>query len=364
VVTLTADHHAFGSQHEHATRAEVARRLAALQRFDFCGEYDPHVRYAPPLYFVPSDTLGTLAAARALGIAGANDLFGGVVPQPFVATKAITHALPSTRAARPAGWKARFAAEVADVVLPGYCAFSRREAQAAGERLLRQGTVRVKPVCATGGRGQTAVHDGAALADALSAMDEHEIATHGVVLEENLDAPVTCSVGQVVLGPLTVSYHGVQRLTIDNRSSPVYGGSDLTLVRGRFDALLALPLAPEVRLAVTQACHYHRTVQRYFRGFFASRTNYDIAQGNSPAGEWRSGVLEQSWRLGGASGAEVAALERFHADPDCRRVRAATFEVYGGAAPPAGAAVYFHGTDAQAGLLAKYAMLESYADTP
>jgi hypothetical protein len=74
-------------------------------------------------------------------------------------------------------------------------------------------------------------------------------------------------------------------------------------------------------------------------------------------------VLEQSWRVGGASGAEVAALELFRAHPALRAVRASTVEVYGGGAPPPppGAAVYFRGVDEGVGPITKYATVEPAA---
>ena len=56
--------------------------------------------------------------------------------------------------------------------------------------------------------------------------------------------------------------------------------------------------------------------------FFASRRNYDIARGIDAQGQWRCRVLEQSWRIGGASGPEVAALQAFRADPALRVIRA------------------------------------------
>jgi hypothetical protein len=74
-------------------------------------------------------------------------------------------------------------------------------------------------------------------------------------------------------------------------------------------------------------------------------------------------VLEQSWRIGGASGAEIAALEAFRADPGLRVVRASTVEAYGaGAVPPPGATVYFCGVDDDAGPITKYATVERHAD--
>jgi len=72
-------------------------------------------------------------------------------------------------------------------------------------------------------------------------------------------------------------------------------------------------------------------------------------------------VLEQSWRIGGASGPEVAALEAFRADPLLRAVRAHSTERYGAhTAPPPGAIVHFHGVDPVAGPLVKYTMVEPH----
>jgi len=97
---------------------------------------------------------------------------------------------------------------------------------------------------------------------------------------------------------------------------------------------------------------------------FASRCNYDIAQGVDQEGRWYSGVLEQSWRMGGASGAEVAALEAFRNDPSLSVVRASTTEVYGESPTlPSGATVYFQGVDGKVGQLTKYARLEEYGNT-
>jgi hypothetical protein len=142
----------------------------------------------------------------------------------------------------------------------------------------------------------------------------------------------------------------------------VYGGSTLTVVRGDFDELLRLDLPPEVRTSVTQARVYHAAALASFAGMFASRCNYDIAQGYDDREQWRSGVLEQSWRMGGASGAEIAALDAFKSDPDLRVVRASTTEIYGEpAALPADATVYFSGTDRRVGRLTKFARLEAYA---
>jgi len=347
-------------RHEQLTQMAIAERLARVLECEFGGEFEPARAYADALYFVPSDPL-TTDQARRLSIRAPNDLFGGVVPFPFVATKAITHALQGAGAAAPPGWSATFAEQVRDVVLPGFTAFSIGDARAAGRQLLRDGPVRLKPVEGIGGSGQQAVGDASALDAALDALDSGTLSRTGIVIEANLTEVVTYSVGQLQVGAVLASYWGVQRLTANNHGVEVYGGSSLTVVRGGFDTLLALPLAAPVRTAIEQACAYHDAALASFAGMFVSRSNYDVAQGVDGRGRWRSGVLEQSWRIGGASGAEVAALQAFAADPALRVVRAATTEIYGGtAAVPADATVYFDGVDEHAGRITKYARLEPH----
>src|SRR5205085_11684990 len=124
----------------------------------------------------------------------------------------------------------------------------------------------------------------------------------------------------------------------------VYGGSDLIVVRGDYEVLIELDLAPEARVAVAQAREFDAAVAQEFPGLFASRRNYDVAQGTDAAGRWRSGVLEQSWRIGGASGPEVAALQLFRDDPALTAVHAWCLEVFGSSAdPPPDAIVHFRG---------------------
>ena len=360
VVALSLDERAYASVHECATRLAFAERIAALKGLAFHGKYSAASSYERPVYFVPSDTIASAHQAHALGITGPHDLFGGVVPHPFVSTKAITHPLVHPDAACPRGWSQAFAAHVAGAVLTGFTAFSREDARAAGGALLRLGAVRVKPVRETGGRGQQVVTDVQTLSQCLAAMDEAELNAHGLVLEENLADPVTFSIGQVVVGGLTATYHGTQCLTRDRRGHAVYGGSDLWLVRGGFDALLATRPPFDVRLAIDQARLYHDAVGECFPGFFTSRLNYDVARGRGPLGQWRSGVLEQSWRVGGATGAELAALELFHHHPERDRVHARCVEVHGDPAPlPPQAQVYFQGEVPDVGWLTKYTLIDS-----
>jgi hypothetical protein len=167
------------------------------------------------------------------------------------------------------------------------------------------------------------------LAAAIAEQDVEEVAVWGLVLEENLQDVVTYSVGQVQVGGITASYYGTQSLTQDNQGETVYGGSALQLVRGDYPELLKLGLEEPIRRAVAQAMSYEKAAIMCFPQFLASRRNYDIAQGRNARGQLCSGVMEQSWRIGGASAAEIEALMAFAANSTLRRIRCSTHEVYG-----------------------------------
>lgn len=349
--------------HESATCRELARRLAEIKGYDFAGEFDAARSYSGALYFVPSDTFVTVEAAHQLGIHGEHDLFGGVVPFPFIATKTITHPLPAKDAHAPQGWSFDLAQRVRDVVLPGFSAFSLRDARDAAARLLDQGAVRIKKPSGIGGLGQWVASDAGEFESHLLALNEQDVEREGLVIERNLTKVTTMSVGQVRVGNLLATYYGTQQLTTNNAGENVYGGSTLTVVHGDFDALLRLVLAREALTAIEQARIYHAGVMQSYPAMFASRCNYDVAQGFDEQGRWQSGVLEQSWRIGGASGAEVEALCAFRADPSLRAVRASTCELYGtDTAVPADAMVYFRGVDESVGPITKYSRLEPYAN--
>jgi hypothetical protein len=349
--------------HDMVGKAELTRELAALLGVEFAGDYEPGPAAGGALYFVPSTTLVGLAEARRLGIRGPLDLFGGVVPSPFVATKVITHPLVRPDAAAPRGWSAAFAQDVQHAVLPGYSVFSPADALEAGLRLLAEGPVRLKRADGVGGLGQWVVADAKELAEGIAGIEVDELVRQGLVLERNLASLETYSVGQAQVGWMVASYHGTQRLTRNHRGDEVYGGSDLVVVRGGFDELLAMPLQPEIRAATEQALTYHHAALRHFKGMFASRYNYDVVHGVDANGRPHAGVLEQSWRIGGASVAEIAALRAFRADPSLACVRASSHEIHGdNGEVPDGAMVYFDGVDPVVGRLRKYALVEPYAD--
>jgi Protein of unknown function (DUF3182) len=334
----------------------AAKTIAKIKGYDFGGNYDPAGEYPEPLYFVPDDTV-LLNEALGVGICSPNDLYGGVVPHLFAKTKAITHGLVDRRAERPLGWCSAFAERVRQVVLPGYTVFSDHDARLAAGRMLRCGPVRLKKPASASGRDQTVVATWNELDPALEKITEDEMATYGLVLEENLRQVRTLSIGEIAVGRLRISYHGTQRTVRDNEGRPVYGGSDLVCVRGGWEALDALPMGPEVHAAVVAARRYDEaTVELH--GFVASRRNYDVGQGIGIDDRPRSGVLEPSWRVGGASSAELAALAAFASDSSLQIVRASHVEEYGKACQaPAGAMVDFQGDDPEAGPMLRYTIV-------
>ena len=157
------------------------------------------------------------------------------------------------------------------------------------------------------------VAEAAELDAAVAGIDGAEVSSGGLVLEENLTHVTTYSVGQVRVAGLVATYYRTQRLTPDSTGRAVYGGSDLIIVAGDFDPLLGLNPSDDIRVVVADARAYDAAAMECSPGLLASRRNYDVARGLDAEGRWRCGILEQSWRIGGASGAEIAALERFRA---------------------------------------------------
>jgi Protein of unknown function (DUF3182) len=312
-------------------------------------------------YYLPARTL-TGSMAEQLGIQSETDFFGGWVSAPFIATKAISHPLfPGGLA--PAAWAQGFADTAGAALLPGWTVFSKADARRAAGQFLGARPVRLKPVRATGGRGQEVIHSPAALEAALELMADGELAEWGLVLEENLHQVETYSVGQVRVGSLVASYVGTQRLTQDHSGAWVYGGSDLNVHRGGYDALLGLPLPPVLKQAVRGARAYEEAVLLHYPGFMASRRNYDIATGLAHDGARLTGVLEQSWRVGGASSAELLALRAFHRNPRLHQVHASTYEVFGDTPCPTDAELFFQGDDPEVGPLLKYARIQTHGDS-
>ena len=360
-----------GGGHEDATLEALARRIARLRGSGYAGAYD--ASEAPPrnAYLVPEATL-LRSLVAGLDVHAPADLFGGVVPHRFVATKLISHPAARPDARVPRGWEPALAGRLAQAVLPGFSVFDAADALAAFDRLSSLGPVRFKLARGIGGNGQQRIAARAELEEALHALPDGELERHGASLEQDLRDAVTFSIGVVECAGQRVAYHGRQRTVTTPQGHEAYAGSTLDVVCGGLDDLVGRlsstnardpaqgdPAESALLRAVRQARRYDVEMQRAFPGFFASRRNYDVVSGLDAAGERRSGVLEQSWRLGGASPAELLAMEAFAANPAVVRVRAACHEIYGECTPPPGAIVHYDGHDPRLGKLVKYAILES-----
>jgi Protein of unknown function (DUF3182) len=342
--------------HERVTLSIVAQAIARIKGAKFAGLYDSAKRYPGNVFFVPDDTL-VLDEASCLGIRLPTDLFGAVVPYPFAKTKAITHQLVNPSADRPEGWSSAYAELVQDVVLPGYTVFSVDDARTAAERLLSSGPIRIKEPLAAGGAGHAVATTIAEVEAFLEAFPEAAIAAHGLVVESNLRDVTTVSIGQITIDDMTIAYHGKQRVATNNAGCRVYGGSALVCVRGGWEALARLPMPGAVCLAAAQAKLYEDAMREY-PGFLVSRRNYDVAQGLDGKGRRRSGVLEASWRSGGASTAELAALSEFARDPTVQVVEASAVKLFGkGHEAPRNAVVHYRGDDPEDGPITRYTMV-------
>ena len=113
-------------------------------------------------------------------------------------------------------------------------------------------------------------------------------------------------------------------------------------------------------LAFGQAQSFDNAADEAYPGFDASRRNYDIAQGLASDGQRRSGVLEQSWRMGGASSAEVAALQSFVNNPGLRAIHVSSVETYSDQPLPADAIEIYRGPAENSDFLLKYVTVKPY----
>ncbi|MBI6564337.1 DUF3182 family protein [Pseudomonas synxantha] len=347
-------------QHEVETNRALARWLAQILGLKFGGNYDPDLHTGRELYLLPTQTLVGPAQAHQLNIKGPEDLWGGYVDHDFICTKAISHGLLGPEAKAPEGWSPLFCERVRDVVLDGLTVFSLDDARPAATRLLYSGPIRLKPVHACAGRGQEVIHSLDEFDAVLARPEASKMFSEGVVLEQDLHDVVTHSVGQSFIGAHVFSYCGEQYLTQDGQGEEVYGGSNLLVVRGYYEDLLNLDLPEDVREAIEQARVFDNAADEAYPGFYASRRNYDIAQGLDSDGQRRSGVLEQSWRMGGASSAEVAALQSFINNPGLKAIRVSSVETYVDQALPADAIEVYRGPAENSEFLLKYVTVKPY----
>ncbi|HLT44018.1 MAG TPA: DUF3182 family protein [Luteimonas sp.] len=325
-VTPLIDHDRSNATHEVASLHAASRLVAGLLGCsNAIGGADP-----ASSYWLPARTL-LQDEARLLGIEDESQLWGGVVPHAFVGTKLVSHPLWPGGSGAPAGW--RDVPGIEACTLPGWSVFNREDARAACRALLTDGPVRFKNPWARGGNDQVVFDDARAAQDWLDAAIGLE---HGLVVERDLSGTVTYGVGSARIGEHAIAYFGTQSTVRDHRGHEVYGGSRLTVLRGDLAQLCTALPDPGAREAVCTAMHYDRAVRGCYR-VLASRCNYDVIVGEDRDRRRHCGVLEQSWRFGGASMAELLAMERFAREPDLHWLVAETVESYDRPQLPAGA---------------------------
>ena len=362
VVTYPLGDAALQHGHMEATRNELARRLAALTGFAFAGEYDPREAKAP-LYFVPSDTLDHDTAVRA-GIRRQSDLFGGVVPHPFVATKTITHPLVDAPSCVPMGWSREFARRVEPVVLNGVSAFAKEDALGAGSRLLEEGAVRVKPGGGIAGLGQSVVDNVIDLAVALEAIEPDVMARLGVVVEQNLSDVTTYSVGQVRVADLVCHLlwdavhddqqsrrRGLRRLGLDRRAWRFRRDARPAVAGGcrRWRSIRRAPTTLR-RTSASKACSRRGATTTSRRAAMARAAG--VRECSSSPGAWAGRAAPRS-----ARSKPFAPTRR---SMSCARRRARSMATRRSSRPERWSTTRV--TDESVGALTKYALTERHAD--
>lgn len=346
--------------HETTVQEAISRHIATLLNCEFRGNrHDWRVRHGD-CYYVPADTL-VGGPDGLLSDLDEEDFFGGVVPARWVGTKIISHPLWRHDSVAPASWSHSFMEKAGDCVLRGYSVFTLDDALACGTLLLQRGPIRLKLPEFKAGKGQLLITAPMELHLALAGMSQQAIASTGLVIEEHITELMTYSVGQINVNGLTASYVGTQGLTTNNEGDPVYGGSRLVMARGGYEQLLALPVSPRTATAISQARTYEQAALESFDGLILSRRNYDVAQGINAEGEFVSGVLEQSWRIGGASSAEIFGLAHLCENLAVRHVLASSIEMYGEhVSIPDGADVLYQGSESDVGPITKCVRVSEY----
>lgn len=346
--------------HETTVQEAISRHIAALLNCEFRGNRDDLQARHGDCYYVPADTLVGCPHGL-LSDLGEEDFFGGVVPARWVGTKVISHPLWHPDSVAPPGWSHSFMEQAGECVLKGYSVFSLDDALECGTFLLERGPIRLKLPEFKAGKGQLLITNAMELHLALAGMSPQAIANTGLVIEEHITGVMTYSVGQINVNGLTASYVGTQGLTTNNEGEQVYGGSRLLIARGGYDQLLELPLSARTATAISQARTYEQAALDAFDGLVLSRRNYDVAQGINAAGEFVSGVLEQSWRIGGASSAEIFGLSHLCENLSVPHVLASSIELYGEhVSVPEGAEVLYQGCDADVGPITRCVMVSEY----
>lgn len=278
-------------------------------------------------YHIPSKPISS-ADAEKYGIKSSEDIFGGVVEDLLHANKGILHTTLSNTSLHPSGYSQDFPKLIRNAVLPGYTAFSKAEAVEIMKCMNKHGTgsVRLKDPLESDASGQYVITNTIELDNVLSKYSDKNIFENGLVLEANINEAVTLSVGLIIFGNQEYSYFGKQKSVFHNGRSK-YGGTEIAMFRGNFNNLInRVDTGSNLHIAISQTS----TVFDAFGTLdpILSRANFDVVQGFNNKGEFLSGVTDQSFRLGGASPAEVLAISKLNSDKNIECVNAEVDLIY------------------------------------
>lgn len=313
---------------DQITQQQLALKLEQIFNYETPSDFTLSAM-APSIqeYLLPLHTL-LLSEAQRLGVSTPQDLYGGVVPYEFTKAKVVSHPLQQVSMEAPTGWAHELGHELRPYTLKGYSAFSVQDAFWVARGLVHEGPIRIKLAHSNASQGQFICTHYTDIAALLQQAAYEPLIEKGVVIEENLTDSTTYSVGQTEVAGLVISYIGEQRATLNLAKKATYGGTRLLAVRGDYEQLRQHLDAPLLLKILEFARQYEQRIFSYYPTLFASRRNYDVIHGRSWDGEMRLGVLEQSWRMGGASMAELYALEALLVDPTLQSQHAWTQEHY------------------------------------
>lgn len=370
-----------------AIMAIIAANLIHAEYVDDLENLDPNRKHT----ILPHETVVGQKEREKFKIESNTDVIGGWVSHGFLATKAIMHPAIDAQAQVPEGWNEsntqEFASAVKDHTLPGYSAFNWNDIVYGWVLLKNQypnEDIRIKKNAEAGGLGQKVIHSYEELVAFAASINEEELSNSGVVLEVNLvDADpriITGSVGSLEINGIKLSYLGSQRIDPNpGEGKESYLGSDLIVTRGTMADLVNLPddfisedheYNDKLRKMATSAHHFDAATTDILNGnVIASRRNYDVLWGKGEkdqSGEAKEyyGVVDQSWRVGGATGAELIAACIFQSEQNAVAVKASTYHVFEDEPIPEGAVVFVENYDGDDGPKNIYTVLHEirYSD--
>ncbi len=273
------------------------------------------------------------------------DFFGGIVPRAHQSTKAIMHPLVSREAACPLGWSHEFSQELVhlELVLPGFTVFNIEDIRTAFNHLYDKGVyqIRLKDPLGYLGMNQFVVTSFQELEQFISdkIVNNEKLQQYGLVVEENL-CPEDLKIYSVSF--VTVGSHQVQCIGVQRFSQGLYRGTDHVIMQTgkriipELLAQVGIFNKEDAQVIIDKALLFRALLNKHIPEIKTARFNVDIVSGIASIYSngtcelvKRFALLEQSFRVGGASAAEIWGLEYLLCHPSVDAVCASTYYRYG-----------------------------------